>query len=180
LDFCGGAPCELPRGVARDAFTLNVTARNYASVAKVWDNSEGSRHEWPLVSLSNFSRTEDLVEPLAVDLSCFHSPSDSCSIEDVRDGENINQEYVSKWVPSKLQSIAGCIGVAFSGYEQEVIQLLSRIEKCNAPSKSSVQRTSPSSRRHRELCRLEFGVNYDRPNASFSGMKVLNGFCLGL
>ena len=113
-------------------------------------------------------------------MSCLHRPSDSCSVEDVWDGENINQEYLSKWVASELQSSAGWIGVAFSGYEQEVIQLLSRIEKSNAPSKPSVQRTPSSSRRHRELCRLEFGVNYDRPNASFSGMKVLNGFCLGL
>ena len=101
--------------------------------------------------------------------------SDSYSVEDVWDGENIIQENVCKWVASKLKSIAGCIGVAFSGYEHEVIQLLSRIKTCNAPSKSSAQRTPPFSRRHRELCRLEFGVNYDRPNTSSRGMKVFNG-----
>jgi len=65
--------------------------------------------------------------------------------------------------------------VAFFGYETEDIQLLSRIEKSNAPSKSSVQRTPPSSRRHRELRRLDFGINYDRPNTSSSGMTVFNG-----
>ena len=65
--------------------------------------------------------------------------------------------------------------MAFSGYELEVIRLLSRIEKSIAPSKPSVQRTTPASRRHRELRRLEFGVNYERPINSSSGMKVVNG-----
>jgi len=37
----------------------------------------------------------------------------------------------------KRESIAGCIGVAFCGYEHEVIQLLSRIEKSNVSFKSS-------------------------------------------
>jgi len=81
----------------------------------------------------------------------------------------MNQELVSKWVASKLKSIAGCIGVAFSRYELEVIQLLSRIKKNITSSKPSVQRTSPTSRRYRELRRLEFGVNYDRPINSSSG-----------
>jgi len=35
----------------------------------------------------------------------------------------------SKWAASKLKSIAATIGVTFSGYESEVTQLLSRIEK---------------------------------------------------
>jgi len=82
---------------------------------------------------------------------------------------------VSKWVASKLKSIAATIGVAFSGYESEVTQLLSRIERssvgCGVP-KQSVQRTPPAVKRQRELRRLEFGVNYDRATASFSGMLV--------
>ena len=51
--------------------------------------------------------------------------------------------------------------MAFSGYEMETIQLLSRIEKNLAPDKTIVQRSPPSSRRLRELRRFEFGVNYD-------------------
>ena len=78
----------------------------------------------------------------------------------------------------KVKSIATTIGVAISGYESEVTQLLSRIEKnsigCGVP-KQSVQRTPPAVRRQRELRRLEFGVNYDRANASSSGMLVPYG-----
>jgi len=79
---------------------------------------------------------------------------------------------VSKWVASKLKSIAATIGVAFSGYESEVTHLLSRIEKNSAVPKQSVQRTPSSIRRQRELRRLECGVNYDRASASSSGMLV--------
>ena len=75
----------------------------------------------------------------------------------------------------QTKSIVGCIGVAFSGYELEIIQLPLRIEKNIAPAKLTVQRSLPSSRRHRELHRLEFGVSYDWPNTSSSGMKVFNG-----
>ena len=42
-------------------------------------------------------------------------------MEDVWDDMNVNSNKVSKWVASKLKSIAACIGVAFSGYEHEVI-----------------------------------------------------------
>jgi len=84
-------------------------------------------------------------------------------------------DIVCKWVASKLKTIVGCIGVAFSGYERETIQLLSRIEKSIVPAKTSVQRSLPSSRRRRELHRLEFGINYDRPTTSSSGLKVFNG-----
>jgi len=84
-------------------------------------------------------------------------------------------ENVSKWVASKLKSIARCIGVAFSVYEMETIHVLSRIEKSIVPAKLSVQRSPPSSRRYRELRKLEFGVNYDRPITSSSGLKVFNG-----
>jgi len=66
-------------------------------------------------------------------------------------------------VASKLKSIAPTIGVAFSSYESEVIHPLSRIEKNSALPK---QRTPSAIRRHRELRRLEFGVNYDRACAS--------------
>ena len=70
-----------------------------------------------------------------MDFSCLHNNSGSFSVEEIWDGQNLNQELVSKWVASKLKSIVGCIGVAFSGYELEVIQLLSRIEKSITPSK---------------------------------------------
>ena len=90
-------------------------------------------HEWPLVSLGNI---EDLVEPLAIVYSCYDSPSNSYSAEDVKDGENISPENVSKWVASKRKSIAGCIGVAFSGYELEIIQLLSRNKKKHCSSQA--------------------------------------------
>jgi len=79
---------------------------------------------------------------------------------------------VSKWVASKLKSIAATIGVAFSGYESEVIHLLSRIEKISIVPKQSVQRTPSAIRRQRELRRFKFGVNYDRASASSSGMLV--------
>jgi len=84
----------------------------------------------------------------------------------------VNSEKVSKWVASKLKGIASCIGVAVLGYETEVIQLLSRIERNNRLPKQNVVRMPPATRRQRELRRLEFGVNYDRANASTSVMLV--------
>ena len=57
----------------------------------------------------------------------------------------------------------------------ETIQLLSRIEKSIATAKPSVKRSPPSSRGVRELRRLQFGVNYERPSSSSSGLKVFNG-----
>ena len=102
-----------------------------------------------MVPLGNHSRADDLVEPLVVDFSCFHSSNNSCSVKDVWDGENILSDNVSQWVASKLKSTVGCIRVAFSGYEYEVIQLPSRIEKSNVMPKPSVQRTPPSTRRRR-------------------------------
>ena len=53
---------------------------------------------------------------------------------------------VSKWVASKVKSVAACIGVAFSGYENEVIQILSRIEKNNSLPKQSVLRAPSATR----------------------------------
>jgi len=79
---------------------------------------------------------------------------------------------VSKWVASKLKSIAATIDVAFSGYESKVTHSLSRIEKTNVVPKQSMQRTPSAIRRQRELRRLKFGVNYDRASASSSGMLV--------
>ena len=89
----------------------------------------------------------------------------------------MSSKKVSKWVASKLKGIASYIGVAFSGYETEVIHILSRIEKNNTLLKQNVFRTPPVTRRQRELRRLELRVNYDRANASTSGMLV--PLCLG-
>ena len=85
---------------------------------------------------------------------------------------SVNPDNVSKWVASKLKSIAACIRVALSGYEHEVIKLLSRIESSNVMPKPAMQRTPPSSRRQRELRRLEFAINYDRPCTSTSGLML--------
>ena len=104
----------------------------------VWSNrQEEDAQVWPLVKSGHTSRGEERYEPLAVDFSFFQSPGVGYSVDDVCDGEALNAEMVSKWVASKLKSIAGCIGVAFSGYELETIQLLSRIEKSIATAKPS-------------------------------------------
>ena len=113
-----------------------------------------------------------MVAPLAVDFSFLQNSDESFSVEDVWDGQNVNSEKVSKWVASKLKGIASCIGVAVSGYETKVIQLLSRIERNNSLPKQNVVRTPLATRRQRELRRLEFGVNYDRAGASTSGTLV--------
>lgn len=173
LDLCGGVPCELPREVVRDAIAMTVSSRNNAPASRFWDTTdEFAGHEWPLVPMDSCTGVDDLVAPLAVDYSSFHGPNRSYSVEDVWDGENVNSDNVSKWVASKLKSIAACIGVAFSGYEHEVIHLLSRIENSSVIPKPTVQRTPPSTRRQRELKRLEFGVNYERPCTSTSGLMV--------
>jgi len=159
--------------VVRDAIAMSVSSRNNAPTSRFRDTTqELVRHEWPLVPMGSCSRIDDLVAPLAVDYSCFQGPSNCYSVEDVWDGMNVNSDKVSKWVASKLKSIAACIGVSFSGYEHKVIHLLSRIENSNVTPKPAVQRTPPSSRRQRELRRLEFGVNYDRPCTSTSGSMV--------
>ena len=44
---------------------------------------------------------------------------------------------------AKLKGVAVCTGVVFSGYENEVINLLSRIEKNVIAPKPSVLRTPP-------------------------------------
>jgi len=54
------------------------------------------------------------------------------------------------------------MGVAFSGYESEVIHLFYRIEKNSVGygvPKQSVHKTRMAIRRQRKLRRLEFGVN---------------------
>ena len=78
--------------------------------------------------------------------------------------------FPSGW--PKLKNIAAYIGVVFFGYEHEVINLLLRIERSNVTPKPNVQRTPPSTRRQRELQRLVFGVNYDSPCTSTSGLMV--------
>ena len=74
-----------------------------------------------MISVGPPSGSEDLVAPFAVDLSFLQNSNESFSVEDVWDGQNVNYKKVSKWVASKLKGIASCIGVAFSGYETEVI-----------------------------------------------------------
>jgi len=69
-------------------------------------------------------------------------------------------------------NIAACISVAVSGYENEVIKILSRTEKNNSLPKQSELRTPPATRRQRELWRLEYGANYDRTSTSTRGMLV--------
>jgi len=128
---------------------------------------KGSAKEWSLAMLENTSKGKESYEP-AVDFSFFQRPCTNFSVEEVWDGENLNTEILSKWVASKLKVIAGCIGVAFPGHEMETIQLLSRIERSLVPAKTSALRSPSSSRRSRELRRIEFGVNYDRSTTSFS------------
>ena len=141
----------------------------------VWQKARGS-YSWVAFGIvRKYLKGWGLGWTLSCWLLLFQSPSNSNSTEDVWDGETINLENVSKWVASKLKSIARCIGVAFSVYEMETIHVLSRIEKSIVPAKLSVQRSPPSSRRYRELRKLEFGVNYDRPITSSSGLKVFNG-----
>jgi len=169
LDLCGGVPCDLSWEVVRDAIAMSVSSHNNASASRLRDTTqELARHEWLLVPMDSCSGVDDSVAPLAVDYSYSHGPSNSYSVEDVWDGENVNSDNVSKWVASKLKSIVACIGVAFSGYEHEVIHLLSRIESSNVTPKPTVQR-------QRELWRLEFGVDYDRSCTSTSGLMVPYG-----
>jgi len=170
-----GAPSESSRGVNAETWEMDFNTHEMPYVDKGWDKSRRGVLDWPLISSKKCSRVADLLEPLAVDFSCLQNNSGSLSEEDVWDGRNLNKELVFKWVASKLKSIAGCLRVAFSGYELEVIQLLSRIEKSFTPSKPVVQRTPPTSKRYRELRRLEFEVNYDRPSNSSCGMKMVNG-----
>jgi len=175
LGVYGSIPCDLPREVVRDALAVNLGAWCGATVSRQCLNFfEHSENVWPLVSVDQ-SNDGDLVTPLAVDFSFLQSAQDSSSVEDIWDGENVDSRMVSKWVASKLKSIAATIGMAISGYESEATQLLSRIEKNSVRGgvrKPSVQRTPPAVRRQRELRRLEFGVNYDRATASSSGMLV--------
>lgn len=95
-----------------------------------------------------------------MNFSFLHNHRENFTINDVWDGSIIYLEKVSKWVTSKMKSIASCIGVDLSGYEKEVAQLLSDIEKKNVVAKPVPHRTPPAVRRQRELRRLKFGVNY--------------------
>ena len=141
-----------------------------------WDKERVAFVEgWPVTMEEITTKGKESVEPLAVDFSFFQKPCTNYSAEEVWDGEKLNSDIVSKWVASKLKSIAGCIGVAFTGHEMETIQLLSRIERSLTPALNSAQRSPSSSKRSRELRRLEFGVNYDRLATSTSGWKASNG-----
>jgi len=122
--------------------SVNVSFHNQG----VWDKrQEAPVKTWPLAMIGNTSRGEESLDPLAVDYSFFQRPSNAYLVEEVWDGENLNLEIVFKWVASKLKSIVRCIGVAFSGYEMEPIQLLSRIEKSIVLAKTS----------GRDLCLLQ-------------------------
>jgi len=152
--------------------SLSLESRSSASFSRVgYNNSKHSVHDWPLGHIAR-SHVEDVKTPLAIDFSFLQSSSDSLSTEDIWDGENVNSGNVSKWMVSKLKSIATIIGVAFSGYKSEIIHLLSKIEKISEVPKQSVQKTTSAIKRQRELKRLEFGVNYDRVSASSDGMLV--------
>ena len=176
VNASGCAGSEASSALVPQAQLVPLNFNSRVGMEGEWGNrKKGAVQDSPLVKLAHTSKGEEPYVPLAVDFSFFQSPNDGYSVDDVWDGENLNPEMVSKWVASKLRSIAGCIGVAYSGYEMETIQLLSRIDKSFATAKSSVKRFPPSSRRLRELRRLEFGVNYERTNSTSSGLKVLNG-----
>ena len=168
----------MPREVVRDALPVNLGARCAATVSGQGLNLfEPSENVWPLVSVAQ-SNDLDEVTPFAVDFSFIQSAQDSFSVEDIWDGDNVDSGMLSKWVASKLKGIAATIRVPISGYEYEVTQLLSRIEKNSAGHgvpKQSVQRTPPAVRRQRELRRFEFGVKYDRTNA-FSTFVEREGY----
>ena len=135
-------------------------------------NELNNRLVWPALQMGSSSDGENLETPLAVDFSYQLSPTDSFSAEGIWEGGEGDSEKVSKWVAAKLRGVAACLGVAFSGYENEVINLLSRIEKSDVLSKPSVLRTPTAFRRHKELKRLEFGVNCERAGSSSRGSLV--------
>ena len=147
FDVHNNLPCELPREVIDDALML----------------SSGS---------SEKSLNAELETPLAVDYSFRQSQVGSFSVEDIWEDGKVDSRKVSKRVAAKLKGVAACLGVALSGYEDEVANLLARIERNSAISKPSVLRTPPAVRRRRELKRLEFGVNYEKAGSSSSGMLV--------
>jgi len=66
----------------------------------------GSGLDRPRLSSKEFSRAVDLIEPLAVDFSCHHNNSGSFLVEEIWDGQNLNQGLVSKWVASKLKRVS--------------------------------------------------------------------------
>jgi len=164
-------PGELPRDVACDTLLL-TTGSSGPSSAMVNSNDLRNRLEWPALQMGSPADIEIMETPLAVDFSYQQNPIDSFSAEGMWEGGKVDSEKVSKWVVAKLRGVAACLGVAFSGYENEVINLLSRIEKNGVLSKTSVLRTPPAVTRQRELKRLEFGVNYERASSSNSGVMV--------
>lgn len=168
----GGLDVSAPREAIRDTLALCAAPWNLEDCS----GGDGARGELeihdPTFAGGPQSGSEHFEAPLAVDFSFIQNSNVNFSAADVWDGHCVNSDKVSKWVDSKIQGIASCIGVAVSGYETEVIQLLSRIERNNRVSKQSAVRTPLTTRKQRELRRLEFGVNYDRDSASSSGPLV--------
>ena len=148
LDLHTNFPRELPGEVFKDALMLSLS------------NS------------GNSSDAEFLETPLAVDFSFQQRPMDSFSAAGIWEDGKVDSMKVSKWVAAKLKGVAACLGVAFDGYEDEVANLLARIERNSVSPKPSVPRTPSAVRRQRELKRLEFGVNYEKAGSSSSGMLV--------
>jgi len=118
LGVYGSVPCDLPREVVRDALAIKSSVWCYC-FRQGLNFFEPSENVWRLVSVAQ-SNDEDVVTPMAVDFSFLQSAQDLFSVEDIWDGENVDSGMVSKWVASKLKSIAATIGVAISGYESEV------------------------------------------------------------
>ena len=50
-------------------------------------------------------------------------------------------------VAAKLKGVAACLGVTFSGYENEVINFVARIERNTVTPKPSALRTPPGSQK---------------------------------
>jgi len=103
-------------------------------------NELHNRLVWPALQMGSSVDGANLETPLAVDFSYQQSTSESFSAEGIWEGGKVDSEKVSKRVGAKLRGVAACLGVAFSGYENEVINLLSRIEKNVVLSKPSVLR----------------------------------------
>ena len=144
----GGLDVSAPRQVLRESISMQ-----YRRIWKVVQEmmQGGSLKCTTPPSLGGQSGSEHLEAPLAVDFSFIQNSNENFSVEDVWDGHHVNSDKVSKWVASKIQGIASFIGVAVSGYETEVIQLLSRIERNNRVPKHSVVRTPLTTRKQREL-----------------------------
>lgn len=140
-------PYDLPREVAKDGLIMSIGPCGPSKPTVSVHVDYPSQTNSPLVELSEPQLDLNVLEPLAMDFSCLCNPSENCHVNDIWDGSNIYSENVSTWVASKMKSIAFCIGVAISGHEKEVAQLLSRIEKKNCVPKQASLRTAPAIRK---------------------------------